>query len=108
MDKLLTVLFFASVTKALVEYIGTIFTNWGTFEKRLCSIIIGQIMAIGFQCDAFALVGMTSNVPFLGIVVTGVLIAGGSNVIYDAFNPDNKKVLIKDEEETIKDLQEKG
>lgn len=108
MEKLITVLFFASVTKALVEYIATIFTNWKTFEKRLCSVVIGQILAIGFQCDAFALLGMTSNVPFLGIIVTGVLISGGSNVIYDAFNPDNKKVLIKDEEETIADLQEKG
>ena len=108
MEKLITVLFFASVTKALVEYVSTIFENWKTFEKRLCSIVIGQILAIGFKCDAFALLGMTSNVPYLGVVVTGILIAGGSNVIYDAFNPENRKVLIKDEEETIADIQEKG
>ena len=107
MEKLLTVLFFSGADKALVEYLSTIFTNWQTLQKRLASIIIGQVFAWCWWLDAFALVGYEANIKYIGIFLTGILIAGGSNLIYDIFNPENKTILV-DKEETIADELEKG
>ena len=107
MDKLILVFLFASVDKALTEYIATVFTTMKTFEKRLCSIIIGLLIAFAWNVDAFKLMGFPSAIPFVGVAMTGLLISGGANVIYDAFNP-NKETIIKNAETEIKDELEKG
>jgi len=51
--------------------------------KRIASLAGGIVLAILFQVDVLASLGLTAIVPFVGQVLTGILISRGANVFYD-------------------------
>lgn len=56
----------------------------GKFDwKRVSSLIGGIVLAVLFQVDVLGGIGLTSNVPFVGQILTGILVSRGANVFYD-------------------------
>lgn len=107
-EKLMLVFLLATVDKALVDYFKSIFPELTTLQKQLISIGIGELFAFGMMVDAFALLGFPFKVPFIGIIVTGLLISGGSSLIYDAFDFEDHAKVVMQKEETIADVNERG
>jgi hypothetical protein len=51
---------------------------------RYTAVVLGVLLAIAYQADLLALVGLVSPVsPYVGYVVTGLVIGRGSNFLHD-------------------------
>lgn len=79
---LVTIFILAIVVEALVEYGTLIFgkvINW----KQIVAIAVSILLAIGAQVDLFAVVGVKFIIPYLGIVLTGIIFSRGANYTAD-------------------------
>lgn len=54
--------------------------------KVALSVVLGQIMAIGAGIDVFGLIQRESPYPIVGTVLSGLLLAGGSNIFNTIVN----------------------
>lgn len=52
-------------------------------QHRTISAVGGVLLTLGFAVDALALFGIKGVLPWLGSVVTGLLIGRGANWIHD-------------------------
>lgn len=73
----------AIVIEGVITYIKEIFVNKNVMWQQVLGIVLGIVVAIGYNADLFALFGLTSAIPLLGCVLTGVLLSRGSNYIFD-------------------------
>ena len=53
---------------------------------RIGAAVVGLLIAFGAQMDIFSLVGISLVIPYLGYVLTGLLISRGANVIHDLWS----------------------
>lgn len=77
-----TVVAVAVVLEAVITNIAWVID--GKFDwKRIASLAGGIVLAVLFQVDVLGGIGLTSTVPFVGQILTGILISRGANVFYD-------------------------
>lgn len=80
----------------VIETITELFKNWFPKLKekewvlRIATIVLGIIVCVAYGADLLADVGISGNIPYLGCILTGILVAGGSNIIYDIINKIRK------------------
>ena len=82
MDMIVTILILAITLEALIEYGKLIFQkaiNW----KQLVAVGLGVAMAILAHVDLFAVIGVSFIVPYVGIVLTGIIFSRGANYVAD-------------------------
>lgn len=82
------VLVLAIVVEALIEYaktIGRAFLNggWKIAVTQLAAIALGVLLCLVSGGDLFSVVGIVFTWPWLGVVLTGVLISRGANYVSD-------------------------
>lgn len=59
-------------------------------KGKLCldcigSLVIGVLISILAKIDIFELQGLVLSIPFIGYILTGILISRGSNFIHDLY-----------------------
>lgn len=80
------VVFGIGLAAVLVEGVVTVINNakdrytdwryWG-------AIVVAVLVAVVYEIDMFAAVGLDALIPFVGSVLTGIIISRGSNYAYD-------------------------
>lgn len=52
---------------------------------RIAALVISIVvcLGIGSQVDLFALLGLTIGTPYLGVLLTAIILARGSNFVHD-------------------------
>lgn len=83
MTEFFGLLLMAVVIEACVDIIKDIFVNKQVVWQKVVAIVLAEIVAIGFSLDLFTLLGLTSTVPYLSMVLTGLLMSRGSNYLAD-------------------------
>lgn len=83
---LITVL--AIVVEAFIEYgksIGKAFVGgaWKTAVTQLVAIVLGVLLCMATGADLFAMIGLVFAWPWLGVVLTGIIISRGANYVSD-------------------------
>lgn len=73
----------AIVVEGIITYVKEWFVDNKVAWQQIVAVLLGVLVAIGYSTDLFALFGLTSTIPYLGQVLTGILIARGSNYIFD-------------------------
>lgn len=76
-------LFFAIIIEGIVSYVKTFFVDGKIQWQTMVAIALGIVVALAYQVDLLATVGLTAMVPYVGCVLTGILISRGSNYIFD-------------------------
>lgn len=80
---ILAIILFAILIEGTVEYIKL------SFQKQMCAEIIGAfvfalLISIGYKLDFFeAWIGLEPIIPYLGNVLTALVMARGSNYMFD-------------------------
>ena len=91
---LVILLIVAAVVEALWESLKPVFGTFpaklderGVPSDRLGALLMALLvcLAIGSQADLFVLLGLPLRIPVLGIVLTAILLARGSNFVHDFF-----------------------
>ena len=84
MEQLALVFGLAFLVESSTEYF---FGTWLEGEwLKLVAVIMGIAIAVGFNVDLLALVGYTSPVPYVGAILTGIILSRGSDFLHQAYN----------------------
>lgn len=83
MTEFFGIILMAIVVEGVVTYVKEWFVDKKVAWQQVLAVALGVLVAIGYGADLFALFGLVSTIPYLGAVLTGVLIARGSNYIFD-------------------------
>ena len=83
MAQFLTLILMAIIVEGLITYTKTFFVGGKPQWQMLVGLALGIVVALVYNVDIFALLGITAAVPFVGAILTGILISRGSNYIFD-------------------------
>ena len=81
---------FAILIEAIITYFNQFFVNGTLCWKMLFSIALGIIIAVAYKLDLPAHFNLNSQIPYVGCVLTGILLSRGSNYIFDLLNKISK------------------
>lgn len=85
MEQLLQIITVAILVEAITKIIKDGFIkNQGKLGYFL-SIAIGQLLAITTRFDVLLILGLPTFLPYVGIVLTGLLVSRGANFVNDIF-----------------------
>ncbi len=82
-NKIVKIMSFAVFTESIITYFKEFFVNGDFSFSILFSIILGIVIAIAYKLDLPEYLDLKSSVPYVGNILTGILISRGSNYIYD-------------------------
>lgn len=71
------------IIEGIVSYVKEWFVDNHFQWQQLVTVILGIIIAVCYDVDLLAMFGATSQVPYIGCVLTGILLSRGSNYIFD-------------------------
>lgn len=83
MTQFISLTLMAIIVEGLITYLKTFFVGGKPQWQMLVGIGLGVAVALTYNVDIFALLGIVSTVPYVGAVLTGILISRGSNYIFD-------------------------
>ncbi len=83
--KLFGLIAIAVVAESIWETIKMIRNNGQLNWDRIGALIIGLLIAIGTGADLFQLMEIPFRFPYIGTILTGLLISRGANFMHDLF-----------------------
>lgn len=85
MEPILAVVFISAAVESIAELYKEIISS-STRIFRILSIVLGVIAAFTFSVDLFSLVGIESELPFVAVILSGLILGRGSNFVHDFLN----------------------
>ena len=73
----------AIFVEAVTETIKWIYSDKTLLRDRLVALGVGLLIAILTGFDLFKQIGLELTVPYVGSILTGILLARGANYIHD-------------------------
>lgn len=74
----------ALTVEALINILKPLWDRSKPFDiNYLIPIPIGVLIAVAAQIDWFATAGIPLFIPYLGSVLTGIIISRGANIVFD-------------------------
>ena len=88
MQTIVLILVLAITVEALIQYGKTILEmlekkQYKTFATQLAAILISVFICFAAGVNLYALVGVSFTVPWLGTLLTGIVVSRGSNYTSD-------------------------
>ena len=80
------ILFAAVIVEGLISYFNMIVKDKKIHYEVVISGILGIVIAYTYNVDIFEVVKIETSIPYIGTILTGILISRGSNYIYDLLN----------------------
>ena len=74
---------FAILIEAIITYVNQFFLQENFCWQMLFSIALGIIIAVAYKLDLPAQFNLNSQIPYVGCVLTGILLSRGSNYLFD-------------------------
>lgn len=91
MEKILIVFVVAIIAESVWETLKMTWQDGKLKIDRVGALVVSMLIVFGTRLDILALLGMETVIPFLGIILTGILISRGSNFIHDLLVRFNNK-----------------
>lgn len=73
----------AVVVEGVITYIKEFFVKGNFKWEMLISILLGVFVAVAYGVDLLSMLGMKTGIPYIGSILTGILISRGSNYVCD-------------------------
>lgn len=86
---LMGLLVLATIGEAVWETLKLFWQNGKVNTDRLGALAVGELLSIGTGLDLLNLVGIPMKIPFVGVILTGLLISRGANFIHDILSSIN-------------------
>jgi hypothetical protein len=82
-DKTVGIASFAILIEAIITYFNQFFVQENFCWQMLFSIALGIVIAVAYKLDLPAHFNLNSQIPYVGCVLTGILLSRGSNYVFD-------------------------
>lgn len=79
-------LILAFIAEAIWEICKQFYQKKALSTDRIGAAVIGLLLAFGARIDFLAMVGIPLAIPYLGYVVSGLLMSRGANVVHDIWS----------------------
>ena len=73
----------AILIEGIVTYFNEFFVSGNMPWQMICSLVLGIITSMSYKLDLPKHLGLKSTIPYIGIILTGILISRGSNYLFD-------------------------
>ena len=83
MEKLLVIVIVALIAESVWETLKMTWQEGKVSIDRIGALFVALLLAIGTRLDLLSLLDIKTSIPYLGVVLTGILISRGSNFIHD-------------------------
>jgi len=83
MENLFTIFIVALIAESVWETLKMIWQQGKVSIDRIGALIVSLVICVGVRLDILILLGVENRIPFLGIVLTSILISRGSNFVHD-------------------------
>ena len=95
MENFATIIYGAILVEAIVNIVKNIKekeTSWKYWVSLGLGLLSGVLIAYNWSIDLFSAVGMPEGqIPYVGAVLTGLILSRGSNVVSDILGLINRK-----------------
>lgn len=81
----------AILIEAIWENLKMIWDNGKLSIDKLGSLIMSVIVCVLVNVDIFPIVSLPIAIPFVGSILTGIIVSRGANFVHDLFNKINNK-----------------
>ena len=75
--------------EGIITYINELFVNEFIHWQIILSLCLGLLIAVSYKLDLPKYLNIESSIPYIGTILTGVLISRGSNYLYDLISKLN-------------------
>ncbi len=82
-EKILEIISLAILTESIITYFKEFFVNGDFSFTMFFSVILGIAVAIAYKVDLLSCINLESTIPYVGNILTGILVSRGSNYLYD-------------------------
>ena len=72
----------AILIESLITYINQFFIQEDFCWQMALSLILGIIIAVAYKLDLPAYFNLKSEIPYIGRILTGILLSRGSNYVF--------------------------
>lgn len=76
----------AILIEGIVTYFNEFFVSSNIPWQMIFSLILGMVISVSYELDLPNHLGLKSTIPYVGSILTGILISRGSNYLYDLIN----------------------
>lgn len=79
-----TIAVLAVIVETVTEYLKTAAPGFANlpWAKLLVTFALGEALCFVCGADVLAALGLAESVPYIGTALTGLLVGGGSNIVY--------------------------
>ncbi len=74
---------FAILIEGIITYINQFLIQENFCWQMLLSLILGIIVAVAYKLDLPSYFNLKSDIPYIGCILTGILLSRGSNYVFD-------------------------
>lgn len=99
-----TIVFGAVLVEAVVNIMKNINekeTSWKYWASLVLGIAVAILVALNYNIDFFSALGLEGRIPFVGAVLTGLILSRGSNIVSDVVGAINRRGVPDNENWTI-------
>ena len=82
-EKLISIVPLTIMIEAIITYIDQFFVSGEFCIEMFLSIVFGVLISIAYEIDIPKCFNLHSRIPYLGNILTGILVSRGSNYVYD-------------------------
>nr|DAY51850.1 MAG TPA: hypothetical protein [Caudoviricetes sp.] len=83
MEKLIMLVVVAIIAESVWETLKMTWQDGKVKVDRVGALVVSMLIVFGTRLDILALLEIETVIPFLGVILTGILISRGSNFIHD-------------------------
>ena len=76
----------AILVEAIWENIKMVYQGGKLLISRIGSLVISIIICVIANVDIFPVVGISMSIPFIGSILTGIVVSRGANFVNDLFS----------------------
>lgn len=76
----------AILVEAIWENIKMVYQGGKLLISRIGSLVISIIICVIANVDIFPVVGVSMSIPFIGSILTGIVVSRGANFVNDLFS----------------------
>lgn len=86
---ILSLIIIALIGEAVWETLKMTWQQGKVSIDRVGALIIGLLLALGTGLDLMTMIGVPMKVPYIGMILTGLLISRGANFVHDTMSSIN-------------------
>ncbi|MDU5110796.1 MAG: hypothetical protein E6248_10130 [Clostridium sp.] len=83
MENLFIILIVALIAESVWETLKMTWQKGKLCLDRVGALVVSLVICIDIKLDMLTLLGINTTIPFIGIVLTAILISRGSNFLHD-------------------------